>query len=89
MKIHELKTIPQFFSDVWDGFKSFEVRENDRNFKVGDLLLLREYDIERHEKHRYMGREMLCEINYIYDEAKFLKEGYVILGIKTLKYEGL
>jgi hypothetical protein len=40
---HELKTWPAEFQAVWDGKKMFEVRPNDRNYKVQNTLLLREW----------------------------------------------
>lgn len=40
---HELKIIPPFYDDVKSGVKTFEVRRNDRNFQVGDLLHLKEW----------------------------------------------
>lgn len=42
--IHALKTEPTYFGDIIDGKKAFEIRENDRNFKVGDYLALNELD---------------------------------------------
>lgn len=41
--IHKLKTWPKFYASIADGTKTFEYRKNDRNFKVGDHILLREY----------------------------------------------
>ena len=41
--IHQLKILPKFFEKVISGEKTFEVRENDRNFKVGDYLALNEF----------------------------------------------
>lgn len=41
-KIHELKTDPEPFNDVYLGLKKFEIRLNDRIFKVGDYIALRE-----------------------------------------------
>ncbi|HGS9342764.1 DUF3850 domain-containing protein [Clostridioides difficile] len=31
--IHELKILPQYFKEVVNGNKNFEVRKNDRSFK--------------------------------------------------------
>lgn len=44
--VHELKTWPYYFEEVWNGTKTFEVRKNDRDFRVGDTLILQEYDHE-------------------------------------------
>lgn len=63
MKIHELKTDKHPFSDAWDGAKSFEIREDDRGFQVGDTLLLRETYNSAEEMVKgapldYTGREL-------------------------------
>jgi len=42
-KIHVLKEWPEYFAEVVQGRKHYEIRLNDRGFEVGDLLLLREY----------------------------------------------
>lgn len=83
MKTHELKTINPFFSDVWDELKSFEVRFNDRDYKVGDLLLLREFNPKALNK--YLFREILCKVKYILDDLLYTKEGYVIMSISIIK----
>lgn len=38
MKLHILKIKQPFASYVYSGEKTFEFRENDRDFKVGDLV---------------------------------------------------
>ena len=49
-KQHELKTDPELFDYVAAGLKTFEIRYDDRGYKVGDKLCLR--------KTRYTGEEM-------------------------------
>jgi len=39
---YDLKILPQYFNAVEDGSKPFEIRRNDRDYQVGDILLLRE-----------------------------------------------
>lgn len=41
---HDLKTYPFYFNAVLVGMKKFEVRKNDRDFKIGDFLYLKEFD---------------------------------------------
>jgi len=43
MITHNLKTWPSYFNEVLSGEKTFEIRRNDRQFQVGDLLILEEY----------------------------------------------
>lgn len=77
---HELKILPKWFEDVKSGEKTFEIRRADRDFKVGDNLVLKEY-----EKGRYTGREIERTIQYIYkgDGTYGLSEDFWILGLKT------
>lgn len=77
--IHELKTVQPYFDDVISGRKSFEVRKFDRPFHVGDLLALNEFNAAM---KCYTGNSCLCYIDYILNEAEYVKSGYVILGIK-------
>lgn len=77
---HELKILPQWFADVLTGKKNFEIRRNDRDFKVGDYLLLKEWD-----KGRYTGREVKKRIQYIYfgDGTYGLSDEYCILALEN------
>ena len=79
---HELKILPQYFKSVKEGAKTFEIRTNDRGFKVGDTLILEEY-----EKGHYTLERIRKEVAYILEGGQCgLEEGYCILG---LKQEGL
>ena len=44
--IHELKILTEYFEAVASGRKRFEIRKNDRDYKVGDRLYLREWNGE-------------------------------------------
>jgi hypothetical protein len=59
---HELKTWPDYFCALLDGSKTFEYRRNDREFKVGDVLRLREWEPTFQQ---YTGREMNRKVTYI------------------------
>lgn len=41
---HELKTWPEFYRAVQENKKTFELRYDDRNYQVGDELILREFE---------------------------------------------
>lgn len=75
MRNHELKIVEPYFSDVAFGSKNFEIRKNDRDYKIGDLLFLREWDGER-----YTGAEICREITYITDYEQ--KPGYVVMALR-------
>lgn len=78
---HELKTWPQFFAKILDGSKPFEIRKDDRGFKVGDELLLREWNPQTGE---YTGRELSRVVTYLYPADGYgdgLTHGYCVMGI--------
>jgi len=77
---HELKLHPKYFPRVQSGEKSFEIRKNDRDFQVGDRLILREYDPEKGWPDHGGYEAIFAVITYITTE--FQQEGYCILGIK-------
>jgi hypothetical protein len=59
---HELKTWPEPFRALLEGRKHHEVRFNDREFAVGDVLVLQEWSPE---KGRYTGRELRRVVSYM------------------------
>ncbi len=84
-KIHELKTVKSYFEDLLSGKKTFEIRLNDRDFKVGDKLLLVEYD---HEDQHYTGRHKFFTVTYVLGSLEFigLRDGFVALGLNLFNY---
>ena len=83
--IHELKILPRWFNDVQAGVKNFEIRKNDRDFKVGDVLCLKEW-----YRGRFTGRHVMRKIEYIYkgDGTFGLSKEYAILGLERPEKTG-
>lgn len=80
MTTHALKTWPEYFQAVKDGRKPFELRQNDRDFQVGDVLELYEYEP--------MGKQLTGErlrvvVTYVLS-GPWLAPGVVALGIKEI-----
>ena len=59
---HELKSWIGLFGPIFDGDKTHELRVLDRNYQVGDILWLREYDAVERD---YTGRSCFVEVTYI------------------------
>ena len=82
-KIHKLKLVQPFFDDVWIGSKTFEIRKNDRDYKVGDILTLCEYnEVNQKETDRYI----VAEITYILKEYFSISNGFVVMSIDVLQW---
>ncbi|MDB5455509.1 MAG: hypothetical protein JWP92_1094, partial [Caulobacter sp.] len=78
MTRHELKTWPQYFAAVRSGQKRFEIRRNDRDFKVGDILALREFDPE---SEAYTGQVEERQITFLLSEEDYgVIHGFVVIG---------
>lgn len=58
---HRLKTHPDQFRGVWDGWKLHEVRLDDRGFAVGDFLRLVEWEPSC---ERFTGRWVLVHVSW-------------------------
>ncbi|UIB81241.1 protein of unknown function DUF3850 [Flyfo myovirus Tbat2_7] len=94
MKIHELKLDIKYFKDVLNLKKTFEIRKNDRDFKVGDVLALSAYDnfYRRYSKNgnvTHRNQNDFCDleeadtiffdVTYITDYEQ--KDDYVVMSI--------
>ena len=77
MKHHYLKILPDYYDHVKSGDKTFEVRFNDRDYQVNDVLHLQEFN-----NGEYTGRELVKVVSYILNNPDYCKEGYIILAIK-------
>jgi hypothetical protein len=77
---HYIKILPEYYNAIDQGKKSFEVRFNDRNYQVNDILHLQEWT-----DGEYTGREMEVEVTYLLDDPDYCKDGYVIMAINPCK----
>lgn len=77
MKAHLLKTINPYFRDVMNHYKDFEIREDDREFEIRDLVILAEWD-----GSKFTGLYVLVKIKYICEYNQ--KQGYVVFGFGRL-----
>ena len=59
---HELKSWVGLFEPIFKGEKTHDLRVLDRDYQVGDICLLREYDAVKKE---YTGREVKVKVTYI------------------------
>jgi len=84
--VHELKTWPTFYQAIVDGIKPFELRNDDRDFQVGDVLLLREFDLN---VQKYTGRKACRLVTYKLESASFcgIENGWCIMGLGILPPE--
>lgn len=84
--IHELKLHTKYFDSVVDMSKPFEVRKNDRNYRVGDELILKEFIpkgwFEEWEEESVTGEICHRVITYILKGGEYgIDKDYVILGL--------
>ena len=85
MKTHNLKLNMDFCNDVLNDKKTFEIRYNDRGYRVGDLIKFKAVDDKGYIPCIIENR--LYKITYILS-GWGLKDGYVALGIKEVSEHG-
>lgn len=85
MAIHKLKLNSIYYNDSASGIKTFEIRKNDRNYQVGDILELREWVWSKADgKGVYTGETHWKIITYILDDSDYLQDGYVCLSVAPI-----
>lgn len=76
-KIHSIRLGTEFFEDSASGLKPFELRKNDRDYKVGDWLEMMEF-----KEGKNTGQIIKAEIIYMLEDYEGLEDGYCILGTR-------
>lgn len=90
MKLHELKILHKYLIDVSLGIKTFELRKNDRDYQVGDLIHFIDVKEDKNTSkgiEPYINEDELYRITYVLkDVEKYgLDKDYCILAIKKLE----
>ena len=92
METHKLKCHPEFFKQLGQEDKNFEIRKDDRGFKTGDHVLLEEF--KPGEGHT--GRMRHAQITHVMSLAHVPEFGsvfavtlcahpWVVLGLKFIE----
>lgn len=89
MTTHVLKKDPEVFQATVDGNKPYEIRLDDRNYQVGDILHVKE-TLHSGESMKldgapliYTGREYTVEVTYIL-RGYGLNPDWVIMSFKGI-----
>jgi hypothetical protein len=86
MNTHNLKTDNAVFVLSYAGSKQYEIRLNDRNFNIGDILILEETKYSGKEMRAYgkplvyTGRQLMRKVDHVLD-GYGLMPGWVILSV--------
>lgn len=76
MTDHQLKINTYWFLEIINYHKNWEIRKNDRDFKVGDWLILFEYNVSG----GYTGKSIACEVIGVH-KSSFVNPDMVILSL--------
>jgi hypothetical protein len=80
MNTHELKILPEYFNLAERGLKDFEIRKNDRGFKVFDDVVLHEWDGKA-----YTGRQLKRKITCVFaDDFEGVEPGFCVIGTTSM-----
>lgn len=82
---HDLKCEFPYFDEVACGDKPFEVRRDDRDFKMNDLIKLHEVMKVDSGPVKKTGKVLIVKITYILKGERWgIKEGFCVLGVKRV-----
>lgn len=88
-KVHVVRSWAHLYDAIESGLKVHDLRKNDRDYKVGDHMILQRFD---NVHGQYSGEEMRVEITYITGRdhvpcafsSAVLEKDYCILSIKKV-----
>lgn len=85
-RIHYLKTYIEFFQAIKSGDKNFELRKNDRDYKVGDILVLMEYGPTIGFTE---SENIRLKVTYTLSKQPYVPKGYICMStVKDYVHDG-
>jgi len=92
MAHHDVKSWPEFFAELKGG-KPFDLRHNDRNYRIGDSITFHEFD---DRKGKMTGEKLERTITHVLESTgpgaitpyHGLQRNYAILGFAPQRLSG-
>ena len=86
MKLHVLKIKDEYLAEIYCGRKTFELRKDDRDYQVGDLIHFVDTNGDEVDTKEF-NKGNLYEITYILRNVPEygLQDGYAILSIYQVR----
>ena len=87
-----VKTVlPEYFQDIIEGKKKYEIRLNDFDIEPGDILVLEEWTTADHTTRQATGRVLEKEVTYIrkfkLQDLWFSEEDIYEKGIQIISFD--
>jgi len=85
------KVLPDYFQDILDGKKKYELRLNDFEIEPGDILVLEEWTSADHKNRKATGRVLEKKVTYLrkfklqdlwWSEADIKEKGIQIISFE-------
>lgn len=87
-KVHLCKTYPRYYDEVDNGNKTFELRQNDKDYQKGDEVILQKLKYDEETISNYVtGAEIRILITHVLSHFG-LKEGWVGLSFRKTNPKG-
>jgi len=85
------KILPEYFQDIVDGKKKYELRLNDFDIEPGDTLVLEEWTSADHNTRQATGRVLEKQVTYLrkfkLQDLWFSEEDIKEKGVQIISFE--
>jgi ASC-1-like (ASCH) protein len=85
------KVLPEYFQDIIDGKKKYELRLNDFDVEPGDILVLEEYTSTDPQTRQATGRKLEKQVTYVrkfkLEDLWWSKEDIEEKGVQIISFE--